>query len=224
LPNLNGAGYLHFGRQAIATHAWLGGRLFETFYEASAGPLEVLGPGSLILRASHAGTALQHKAFLGSKAPANRDPKTMPCTIIADFEDDFYHVLELQAGGALFDFAPGGPPLKEKFWGVTAGSQWLLNRRLGRMVSPAILEAFHPVYHGPLDTRIYLNGVLDPTAATIGIDGRSVTANEEGDLVILYSPAFAVEMLGGLQIGVDLVGRMTLSFTLQEHILPGDFD
>lgn len=217
------AGYFGWERQAYATRAWLGGRLFQTFYEASAGPLEMSGPGSLIMRASHGGTALQHRAFLGSKAPACRDPKTFPCTIIADFEDDVRHVWRLQAAAALFDFAPG-LAVVDRFDSVASGSTYLLNRRLGSLVSPAILEAFHPVYHGPLSTLFYLDGLLAPAAASIGVDGRTVTAAATGMLEVLYSPVFAVEMLGGFTEAADLVGRMTLSFTLQEHILPGAFE
>ncbi len=217
------AGYFGWQRQAYATRAWLGGRLFQTFYEASAGPLEMSGPGSLIMRASHGGTALQHRAFLGSKAPACRDPKSFPVTILADFEDDVRHIWRLQAAAALFDFAPG-LAVVERFEGVASGSTYTLNRRLGSLVSPAIREEFHPVYHGPLDTIFYVDGVEDPGAATIGGDGRTVTATASGILEVLYSPVFAVEMQGGFTMAADLVGRMTLSFTLQEHILPGDFD
>lgn len=223
MPNIGGAGYHYWSRQALAMRAWIGGRLFETFYEEKAGPLEMSGPGSLIMRASHAGTALQHRAFLGSKAPACRDPKVFPCTIIADFEDDVRHLWRLQAAAALFDFAPG-LAVVERFEDVASGSTYTLNRRKGSLVSPAILEAFHPVYHGPLSTVFYLDGVLTPGAATIGGDGRTVTAAASGLLEVLYSPVFAVEMLGGFTEAADLVGRMTLSFTLQEHILPGAFD
>lgn len=223
MPNPGGPGYNNWTRQALATNAWVGGRLFEVFYEVAAGPLEMLGPGSLIMRASHGGTALQHRAFLGSKAPACRDPKVFPVTIIADFEDDVRHVWRLQAAAALFDFAPG-LAVVERFEDVASGSTYTLNRRLGSLVSPAILEEFHPVYHGPLSTLFYLDGVLDPAAASIGVDGRTVTAEADGTLEVLYSPVFAVEMLGGFTEAADLVGRMTLSFTLQEHILPGAFD
>lgn len=217
------AGYFGWGRQLYATNAWLGGRLFQTFYEANAAPLEMSGPGSLIMRASHGGTALQHRAFLGSKAPACRDPKVFPCTIIADFEDDVRHVWRLQAAAALFDFAPG-LAVVERFEDVASGSTYTLNRRQGSLVSPAILDAFHPVYHGPLPPVFYLDGVEDEDAASIGGDGRTVTAAADGVLEVLYSPVFVVEMLGGFTEAADLVGRMTLSFTLQEHILPGAFD
>lgn len=216
------SGYFGWSRQLYATHAWLGGRLFQTFYEAAAGPLEMSGPGSLIMRASHAGTALQQRPFLGSKAPACRDPKVFPCTIIADFEDDVRHLWRLQAAAALFDFAPG-LAVVERFEILTGGT-YTLNRRLGSLVSPAILDSFHPVYHGPLPPVFYLDGIEDAGAATIDVDGRTLTAEADGVLEVLYSPAFAVEMLGGFVESADLVGRMTLSFTLQEHILPGDFE
>lgn len=181
---------------------YLAGRYFESlneppFEQADAAP-------RLSLLPVFAGRAVVQRPYRGAGLPVSYCRQGFSgIALQADVEEDVEAVLRAAAAAAPVDYIPGLYEI-DRWEGVTAGDVLLLPRRHAAGLLPE-----YPA--GTFPPRVYLDGVEDAGAATVG--ESTVTANSTGAVLeVVYLAAYSVVVtVRRSYLGVnDLVFTATL--------------
>lgn len=166
----------------------------------------------IILLPTEAGTHIAQVPYEGSKSPALKVAYEFQFAFNpVDDPDDFIAVKTAEATGAPVTWCSGHTCVD--VFNATSGQTYTLTRRLanGVVTDPALPTDFATV--------VYLDGVIDPTAATVV--GQTVTANDTGVIAVVYTPVHWVTV----EVSESIPGknRMALNVTLKE-VVTGTFD
>ena len=160
----------------------------------------------------HSGNGVIASGRRGDKAPDAYDRRTISLSLFANDEDDYYRIRKVKSGGSGFWFSDG-VRVSDTFT-ATSAATYTLSRRRAKGIVTAVDESSHP-------TKVYFNGSLDNTKATIGGNEQTVTANDTGEIEIRYTPVFWC-ISSDIPESQQSHNRREIKLTLQEVPL-GDF-
>jgi len=160
----------------------------------------------------HSGNGVVASGRRGDKAPDAYDRRSPVITLYANNESDYYKIRKLKADGTGFWFSDG-VRVSDTFT-ATSAATYTLSRRRAKGVVTAVDETSHP-------TKVYFNGSLDGTKATIGANEQTVTANGTGEIEIRYTPVFWC-IVSDIPESQQFHNRREITLALQEVPL-GDF-
>lgn len=141
-------------------------------------------PSHLFAIKTHANTDVLQRLYHGAEAPRLRRGYDITGKFQVYSQELAEKLRECESLGTYFLFAPLDR-VTDVFDAVN-GESYKLVRPLASSVVSGVSESTHP-------TKILLDGVEDPTAATI--TGQTVDANETGVITIHYTPVYKVRAL-----------------------------
>lgn len=160
----------------------------------------------------HDGSNIVSVIYRGDKAPDAYDKRNISITALASDEGDYWKIRKAKAKGTSIWYVDG-IRVGDVFT-ATSGATYTLSRRRAKGLVTGVDETDYP-------TRIYLDGVLDAGAATIGGDEQTVTANDDGEIEIQYTAAFSVFVID-LNERQAAHNQVEMALELEE-VITGDF-
>jgi hypothetical protein len=160
----------------------------------------------------HDGSNIVSVVYRGDKAPDAYDKRNITITALAADEGDYWAIRKAKAKGTAVWYADG-IRVGDVFT-ATDTETYTLSRRRAKGLVTGVDETGYP-------TRIYLDGVLDGTAATIGADEQTVTAADTGEIEIRYTAAFKVFVVE-MSERQAAHNQVEMTLTLEE-VITGDF-
>jgi hypothetical protein len=160
----------------------------------------------------HDGSNIVSVVYRGDKAPDAYDKRNINITCLASDEGDYWKIRKAKAKGTTIWYADG-IRVGDVFT-ATDTETYTLSRRRAKGLVTGVDETGYP-------TKIYLDGVLDGTAATIGADEQTVTAADTGEIEIRYTAAFKVFVVE-MSERQAAFNQIEMALTLEE-VITGDF-
>lgn len=137
--------------------------------------------GTLFGLRTHANTMIAHRLYHGVEAPRLRRGYDFSGTWVI-WDIDLIKAIRTATGsGQSFLFSPLDRCTDT--FDATSGETYKLTRSVARGTVSWVTSATHP-------DEILLDGVVDPTAATVS--GQNVVANDTGVITVHYTPVYRV--------------------------------
>lgn len=155
---------------------------------------------------THANTMIGQRLYHGPEAPNLRRGVDFSGTWKV-FSKTFAERLRAAgASGDVFYFAP--LDRRTDRFDAVSGETYKLTRPLARSIVPWVSAVSHP-------DKILLDGVVDPTAATIS--GQNVVANDTGEIEVHYTPIYRV--IGRrMSESIQQANSFVVSFEFEEFV------
>jgi hypothetical protein len=155
---------------------------------------------------THANTMIAQRLYHGPEAPKTRRGIDITGSWKV-FSKEFAEKLRsCAAAGAVFYFAP--LDRRTDRFDAVSGETYKLTRPLARSIVPWVSAVSHP-------DKILLDGVVDPTAATIS--GQNVVANDTGEIEVHYTPIYRV--IGRrMSESIQQANSFVVSFEFEEFV------
>lgn len=182
------AGIAEFAEPYLLDRIYIDG----TWVDHRPGYSQDLGPGCFPLP-THGGTHVFQRQYRGELKPKDKQVYQFRFPVRADGDAAWFALKKARAKCAPFYFT-AGVRLVDTF-PATSGNTYRLSRPLAVGIVPGIIAGDYP-------TIIELDGVEDPSAATV--TGQNVVANDTGTITVIYTP-------------VHLVYFSQFSETISEH-------
>lgn len=165
--------------------------------------------GSLWALKTHAGTHIVQRAYRGPEAPRERKGFRFTGRMQVNSQDRAEALRAACVHGGPFYFA--NLDRATDVFDAVIGEAYKLTRPLATSVlaSEGVDETSHP-------TKILLDGVVDPTAASI--TGQVVTAADTGVLTIHYTPIYRVITLDWAET-IEKFNAFDFDFTFEEVVI-----
>lgn len=146
-------------------------------------PIEVEDSEGLIVMEAHEGTSVLQRIYRTPTSPKVWDAKRFTFRLLASDEDAWRKFKQVKSRGGWVYFS-NGMRCVDTFPAVS-GTAYNLTRRLANGLVAEVTA--NP---SEFPTRVYLDGVLTPGAATVVT--QTVTAASTGEIMVEYTPAFRV--------------------------------
>jgi hypothetical protein len=195
-------GWASFSEPYVLQQIYLDG----TPYDSVA--VQIQKAQGLFALQTHAGTDIAQRPYRGADKSADYDKLTFQLSFQAQKQVQWEALKLARAKCSTFYFSFGVPDWA--VFNVTSGDHFTMPRYFAYDVIAGVTTGTNP-------TRIYLNGVLTPSAASFS--GRAGTANNTGQIAVHYTAA-TLAYFTQFPESIPELNNATIQATIEECLQP----